>query len=98
MTIEEYDSYILNVGYIFGQEVHRFTGFIRMGKELGTLRDAQAKLFLMKSYLNLLLEFDLEEGDDNFLTIDQMLHIAFKLNELQKTNFAPDFVFEPTIP
>lgn len=91
MTVEEYDSYVLNVGYIFGQETHRFTGFIRMGKELRNLRDSQANLFLMKSYLNLLLEFDLE-STDNFLTVDQMLHIAFKLNELQKTNFAPDFI------
>jgi hypothetical protein len=101
MTQNEFDSYVLNVVYIFAENTYKYALKVAVGKEKQLLDVEFGNLFLQKIYCNLIVNYTiLSEGVEdtvNKVTVDEMVYISKKLNILQGTNFAPNFILTPEI-
>ena len=98
MTLNEYNSYIVQLQYISSEKGNQLCNYLAIGKD--NLNNLTVNLELLNAYIEILLSYTLEaesvtdEETANFFTRDEMQSIVTNVNKICGTHYNIDFILD----
>ena len=99
MTVDELDEYRLNLLWQYGDIAHKMANKMNLNTYW---RGDMFLLSVLGGYIDIMLEYTLQtesdydsgDGNINFLTVEDMLDVQFRINSILSTDFNYDFILD----